>query len=89
MSTPEHTALQLLRLRYRSAHDAYQGCVRALSEAGIAGLSPPTELLERAAKTARALDEARRTFMAGMSELESGRTGKGETEYVRSTPVNT
>jgi hypothetical protein len=79
MPTAKHAALRLLRMKYKAANDAYQSCARALREAGIAGTSPSADLLERAAKAGRALDEARRTFMAGMSELASVRSGNGKT----------
>ena len=61
-------ALQDLRMRYRTAHAAYQGCVRAVTEATMSGELPSPTLLEREARALAALTKLRSSLLAAMAE---------------------
>jgi hypothetical protein len=64
--TPE--ALQVLRMKYHAAYDAYRSCVEALSKASINGGVPSQELLDKEAAALHELTEARGNLLAAMRE---------------------
>ena len=61
-------ALITLRMRYRTAYEAYQSCVKALTEAGAHGNKPSLELVDNEAKAIRRLTETRAKLLAAMAE---------------------
>jgi hypothetical protein len=61
-------ALQELRMRYHAAHTAYQGCVRAVTEATMSGSLPSSALLEQEAKALAALTKTRASLLAAMAD---------------------
>jgi signal transduction histidine kinase len=56
-----------LKQKYKIAHDAYQSCVRALTQAVMNGDKPSADLLEKEANTLRQLTEARGGLLAAMA----------------------
>lgn len=62
--------LQALRLKYRTAYDAYRSCVDALSKASVRGEAPSTELLKREAAALSELSDARANLLAAMRLLD-------------------
>ena len=67
MPITKDAAIHVLRMNYTSAYNAYQRCVKALTEAALHGPRTSPELLEREANALWDLAEARREFMAGLS----------------------
>jgi hypothetical protein len=61
-------ALITLRMRYRTAYEAYQSCVKALTEAGANGNKPSVELLDNEVKAVRRLAETRAALLVAMAE---------------------
>jgi hypothetical protein len=68
MPGASEAALQDLRMRYRTAHAAYQACVRAVTEATMSGERPSPTLLEREARALAALTKLRTNLLAAMAE---------------------
>ena len=66
LSVSDHT-LRTLQLKYKIAYEAYQSCVKALSETGMNGNKPSAELLDNEAKALAALTEARGNLLAAMA----------------------
>ena len=62
------TALHELRMRYQAAYTAYQGCVRAVTEATMSGAVPSAALLEQEAKALGALTLLRASLLAAMTD---------------------
>lgn len=60
--------LHELRLRYQAAYTAYQTCVRAVTEATMAGDVPSPTLLEKEAKALGILTGLRASLLAAMAE---------------------
>jgi hypothetical protein len=60
--------LRELRQLYNAAYTAYQSCVDALTEIGLRGEKPSSELLENEAKALRALNEARAAYRDALLE---------------------
>ena len=65
-------ALQELRMRYQAAHAAYQGCVRALTEAAMSGVTPSATLLEQEARALGVLTQTRANLLAAMAADADG-----------------
>jgi hypothetical protein len=59
--------LRTLKQKYKIAYDAYQSCVKALTEAGLGGNKPSAELLHQEAEALRALTEARAQLLAAIA----------------------
>ena len=72
MPRASEAALQDLRMRYRTAHSAYQACVRAVTEATMSGSIPSPALLEQEAKALIALKGLRSHLLAAMAEPPQG-----------------
>jgi hypothetical protein len=70
--TGKNDATRSLRLTYNAALAAHQGCMRALTEASMAGTPPSALLVESEAKARRALDLARERLLAAMTEAITG-----------------
>jgi hypothetical protein len=65
--------LQALRLKYNAALAAHSGCLRALTDATIAGAAVPSAaLLEAEAKARQELDRARDGLLAALTEAITG-----------------
>jgi hypothetical protein len=56
-----------LRLKYQTAYEAYQSCVKALADANLNGNKPSPELLEKEAAALRPLIEARAKLLAALA----------------------
>jgi len=61
-----------LRLKYNAALAAHQGCLRAFTEASMAGSAPSIALVENEAKAREELDLARERLLAAMTEAITG-----------------
>jgi hypothetical protein len=68
MPLATETALHELRMRYQAAYTAYQGCVRAVTEATMSGTVPSAALLEQEAKALGALAALRASLLAAMTD---------------------
>ena len=66
MSPRAPEALQVLRMKYHAAYDAYRSCVEALSKASMNGGAPSQELLHNEGEALRELTEARANLLAAM-----------------------
>ena len=55
-------------MRYRAAYAAYQGCVRAVTEATMSGTSPSPTMLAQEAKALNTLNEVRASLLAAMAD---------------------
>lgn len=55
-------------MRYKTAYEAYQSCVKALTEASHDGGKPSQELLEKESKAISQLTEARAALLAAMAQ---------------------
>jgi hypothetical protein len=74
MTGAKDATLQALRLRYNAASAAHQQCLRALSEARLAGTAPSAALLDRETGARQELERARECLLAAMTEAITGRT---------------
>jgi hypothetical protein len=70
--TSGNDATRSLRLKYNAAVAAHKGCMRALTEASMAGTAPSAALVENEAKARRELDLARDALLAAMTEAITG-----------------
>jgi hypothetical protein len=66
MSRTTDATLETLRMKYKLAHEVYQGCVGALMDADKDGRKPSPELLAEEAKAMRELTEARAALITAM-----------------------
>jgi hypothetical protein len=66
MSRTTEATLETLRMKYQTAYEAYQGCARALIEAGKDGGKPSPQLLDNESKAIHRLNEARSALIAAM-----------------------
>jgi hypothetical protein len=57
----------MLRMKYKTAYEAYRSCVSALVQAGKDGDNASDELLQNEAKALRELTEARAALLAAIS----------------------
>jgi hypothetical protein len=73
MTGAKDATLQALRLTYNAAFAAHQQCLRALSEARLAGTTPSAALLDRETKARQELERARECLLAAMTEAITGR----------------
>jgi hypothetical protein len=64
--------LQALRFRYNAALAGHQGCMRALTEAAMAGSRPPAPLVESEARARQELERARERLLAAITEAITG-----------------
>ena len=72
MAGRKDATLQTLRLKYNAALAAHQGCMRALTEALMAGASPTETLVASEAKARETLNAARERLLAAMTESITG-----------------
>jgi hypothetical protein len=72
MTGTQDATLQALRLKYNAAVAAHQGCLRALTEAGLAGTTPSAWLIENENRARHELDQARERLLAAMTEAITG-----------------
>jgi hypothetical protein len=73
MRARNDATLQALRLKYNAALDAHSGCLRALTDATLAGATVPSAaLLEAEAKARQELDRARDRLLAALTEAITG-----------------
>ena len=72
MTGGNDATLQSLRLTYNAALAAHQGCMRALTEASMAGTSPSAASVESEARARHELDRARGRLLAAMTEAITG-----------------
>jgi hypothetical protein len=73
MKRSDDATLQALRLKYNAALAAHSGCLRALTDATIAGATTPSAaLLEAEAKARQELDRARDGLLAALTEAITG-----------------
>ena len=72
MPRAAEAVLQELRMRYQAAHAAYQGCVRALTEAAMSGTTPSATLLEQESKALGVLTQTRANLLAAMAADADG-----------------
>jgi hypothetical protein len=70
--TGREAKLQALRLTYNAALAAHQGCLRALTEATMAGTAAPAALVESESRARRELERARDRLLAAMTEAITG-----------------
>jgi hypothetical protein len=73
MTGVKDSTLQALRLKYNAALAAHQGCVRALTEAGMGGTPPSSAAIEAEARASAELERARTALLAAMTEAITGR----------------
>jgi hypothetical protein len=59
--------LRTLKQKYQIAYEAYQSCVKALTEAGLKGNKPSPELLDKEAEALRTLTDARAQLLAAIA----------------------
>ena len=58
--------LRTLKHKYKIAYEAYQSCVKALTEAARGGDKPSAKLLSKEAEALRALTDARAQLLAAI-----------------------
>jgi hypothetical protein len=76
--TARDAPLQTLRLKYNAAVTAHQGCMRALTEASMAGAGPSHALVESEAKARQELERAREQLLAAMTQAITGKAAPAE-----------
>jgi hypothetical protein len=59
-------------MSYNAALAGHQGCMRALTEAAMAGAKPPTALVESEARARQELERARDRLLAAITEAITG-----------------
>ena len=68
MPTSYHAELRSLRMKYKSASTAHEGCTRAIREAKQRGEEPSHVLLEQLAQALLAVTDARAKLLAAMAQ---------------------